>query len=162
PLDREVLVVAQHGRERSPELAARDDLGCSFEHRRPAQHEPDLVRDLFQERRDASGRREIGRERRLAAQGATRVYRGFAPRAVACPRTAGGPASPGPCTAARCAPVHVHPHTASTPATRSASEPAGSPPWCRATRSDRARSASYVAARAASTRPASVSCCSTY
>ncbi len=65
-LNRVVLVVSHRGREHSPEFSGRDARREAAKHRRPAQHQTDLVRDAFERARGSFGRGEIGRERLLA------------------------------------------------------------------------------------------------
>ena len=66
PLDREVLVVAQRGRERAAVATGPDELGRAREHRRVAQHQPDLVRHA------ARARRRRARTPRASARAASR------------------------------------------------------------------------------------------
>ena len=92
PLDREVLVVPEHGRERPAVPALGDELGRGAEDRGVAQHQPDLVRDASENAGEAFGVRQRRRQGLLAEDGA-------------------GPRPPRPRTASRCAAgPRAHPH----------------------------------------------------
>ena len=131
-LDREVLVVAHHrGEHPSVARRTRPCVRDAAEHRRPPQHEADLVRHPFERRRDTRRRGEVGRERLLAEHRAGRDRR--PPR-----RRRGGPRS-------RCRSTPRRPRRAASRASR-----AGSPPWRRASfaaRSGRRRTSRSSARR---------------